>query len=123
MNIVLWILQIFAGLVFLASGAAKLFVPREQAAKRMEWVNTIPQGIVRLIGLAEVLGGLGLIIPWATQTQPMLTPIAAICLGIIMVGAIITHLRLKENNRSMPGIVLLIIVCIIAAGRANGWGV
>lgn len=121
MNVVLWILQIFAALAFLASGAAKLFVPREQAIKRMDWVNKVPQGIVRLIGLAEVLGGLGLIIPWATQTQPMLTPIAAICLGVIMVGAIITHIQLKENNRSVPSVVLLIIVCIIAAGRFNGW--
>jgi len=123
MNTILWILQILSGLAFLASGAAKLTVPREQAAKRMSWVNHIPQPFIRLIGLAEVLGGIGLIVPWLVQPGTtagalgILTPIAAICLGVIMVGAIVTHVRLNETGRGIPSVVLLIFVCIIAYGR------
>lgn len=65
-----------------------------------------------MIGLAEVLGAVGLIVPWATRIVPVLTPVAAVGLAVLMAGAAQTHRRRKE-----PAIVLAIIAAVIAVGR------
>jgi putative oxidoreductase len=117
MNLVLWILQVLAALAFLATGGAKLFTPIPQLAQRMEWTSQAPVGLVRFIGLAEVLGAIGLILPAATGIAPWLTIAAAIGLGIVMVLAVAFHVRRTELDHLAPAVVLLLLALFIAFGR------
>jgi putative oxidoreductase len=102
MNIVLWILQIIVAFGFLAGGTMKLFFPLERLAKQMKWVPDLPPALVRLIGLAEILGAIGLILPGATGIMPWLTIFAAFGLTLIMVLAVGFHLRRGEKLGNSP---------------------
>ena len=117
MNIVLWIAQGLAGVMFLIAGIMKSTQPKEKLAARMAWVEDYSPTQIRLIGLSEVLGGLGLVLPALTGILPILTPIAAACLIVIMAGAIYTHLKRKENNGLIAPSVLLLLSALIAVGR------
>jgi hypothetical protein len=86
----------------------KLLTPMDQLAANMAWVNAVPELLVRFIGLAEVLGALGLILPAATRIQPQLTPLAAGGLALIMVLASIFHLSRGETFMLMPNAVVFV---------------
>jgi uncharacterized membrane protein YphA (DoxX/SURF4 family) len=117
MNTALWIAQILLGLAFLLTGTAKATWPRERLVVRMAYVNDFPQPFIRFIGVMEFLGGLGLILPSLTGILPILTPIAAVGLIIIMIGAAFTHLRRKEQPMIVINLVLLAAAAFIAYGR------
>lgn len=116
MNIALWIVQILLALAFLMAGFMKVSQPIEKLQKRMNWTKHVSPGTVRLVGILEVLGALGLILPAATHILPWLTPIAAIGLVLTMIGAIITHVRLKEGQAVGAPVVLLLLSLFIALG-------
>jgi hypothetical protein len=92
-----WIGPGLLAALFALTGALKLIVPRERLQLRMHWAGTWPRWRIRLLGLAEVAGALGLVLPRATGIAPLLTPLAAVCLGLLMLGAVQTHLRLGES--------------------------
>jgi hypothetical protein len=115
MTIALWIAQGFAALVFLATGGLKLVAPKEKLIGRMHWAATWPPGRIKLLGLAEVAGAIGLVLPAALHIAPALTPIAAVCLAVLMLGAALTHRRLHESF--VPALVLALVCVAIAAGR------
>jgi hypothetical protein len=117
MNTLLWTAQIFAALVFLVTGTAKLFVRREKLAERMHWAPEWPRWRIKLLGLAEVAGAAGLILPAATGIAPVLTPIAAVCLAVLMAGAIATHRRLHEN--AAPAAIVALLCVGIAIGQTH----
>ncbi len=117
MNIVLWVLQILLALAFLGAGIMKVSQPIANLKKNMSWVEAAPVGAVRTIGVLEILGALGLILPAVTHILTWLTPVAAIGLVLTMIGAMILHIRLKETNRLVAPIVLLILALIIVYGR------
>ena len=117
MNIVLWILQVLLALAFLMAGGMKLVQPIDQLGQMMAWVNDSPAMLVRFIGLAEVLGALGLILPAATRIKPILTPIAAAALALVMVLAAITHIVRGEMGDLMPSVILFILSAFVAYGR------
>ncbi len=117
MNIVLWVLQILLALAFLGAGIMKVSQPIANLKKNMSWVEATPVGVVRTIGVLEILGALGLILPAVTHILTWLTPVAAIGLVLTMIGAMILHIRLKETNRLVAPIVLLILALIIVYGR------
>jgi predicted PurR-regulated permease PerM len=73
--------------------------------------------MIRLISVAEILGALGLILPGVTGIAPILTPVAASGLAIIMIGAVITHARRKERRSAAMNLVLLILAVAVAIGR------
>ncbi|MET0416768.1 MAG: DoxX family protein [Actinoplanes sp.] len=77
MNVVLWIVQIFLAVAFVLAGVMKSTQPKEKLQPNLPWVEDFSLGPVRLIGVAELLGGLGLILPATTGIAPVLTPIAA----------------------------------------------
>lgn len=118
MNIALWVVQILLALAYLATGAAKLFQPREKLASRMTWVESFSDWQVKTIGALEVLGALGLVLPAVTGIAVVLVPIAATGLGVVMIGAVATHLRLKEGwaVASAP-LVLGLLDLFVAWGR------
>ena len=117
MNIFFWVLQILLGLAFLAAGAGKLMQPKEKLATtpNMAWTNNFEQGSIRLIGSAEVLGGLGLILPAALRVLPWLTPLAALGLAALMIGGVMTHARRKEPFTL--ALVLAVLSLVIFIGR------
>ncbi len=117
MNIILWILQILLALAFGMAGFMKLTQPKEKLGAQMPWVNDFSQGNVRIIGLLEVLAALGLILPALTGILPILTPLAAVGLVFVMIGAMITHLRRKENPMMGVNLVLLLLAAFVAYGR------
>ena len=114
-NIALLVAEGFAALVFLITGTLKLVTPKEKLAEKMHWVATWPSGRIKLLGLAEMAGALGLVLPAALHIAPVLTPIAAVCLAVLMLGAVQTHRRLHESF--VPALVLALVCVAIAAGR------
>lgn len=116
MNIALWIVQILVALAFLMAGSMKVSQPVEKLQQRMNWTKHVKPGTVRLVGVLEILGALGLILPVATHILPWLTPVAAIGLVLTMIGAIITHVRLNEAKVASTPAVLLLLSLFIALG-------
>jgi uncharacterized membrane protein YphA (DoxX/SURF4 family) len=118
MNVALWIVQVLLAVAFTASGAMKILRPKPKLVEMgMGWAQSYPDAGVKAIGVAEVLGAIGLILPWATDIAPVLTPLAAVGLAIIMVGAAITHARLKEYQLLPVNVVLFALSVFVAVGR------
>src|ERR1700759_3069742 len=99
MNVALWGAQGLLAAFFLMAGLTKLTRPKEKLLQRPEmgWVDSFSAGGVKLIATAEVLGAIGLILPWALGIAKILTPLAAVGLAIIMIGAIVVHVRRHEQ--------------------------
>lgn len=118
MNVVLWIIAIVLAVVFLGAGLAKITRPKDAlAASRMGFVEDFSPGTIKAIGVAEVLAAIGLILPGITGIAPILVPLAASGLVLLMIGAIITHVRRKELPMVIGNVVLLILAAIEAWGR------
>ncbi|WP_396668709.1 DoxX family protein [Microbacterium sp. R86528] len=109
MIIALWILNGILALAFLAAGAMKALRSKDalRASGGMEWVDGFSPTAIRLIGVAEVLGAVGLILPLLTGIAPILTPIAATALAILMIGATVTHAR--RHEKVAPTLVLTVL--------------
>jgi hypothetical protein len=116
MNLALWIVQILVGAMFAFAGLMKATRPIAQLSARMPWVGAVSPGTVRFIGISELAGGIGLIAPWATGIAPMLTPLAASGLVLIMVLAALFHLRRHEAG-AVINAVLGGLAAFIAWGR------
>ena len=114
MNVPLWIIQILLAVVFLVSGITKVIRPSE---KLKAGLPEFHPGVIRLIAVAEILGALGLILQGITGVTPILTPVAASGLAIIMIGAVVTHARRKEGKAVAMNLVLLILTVVVAVGR------
>jgi hypothetical protein len=120
-NVALWIVQILLAFAFLFAGGAKLAQPREALAQRgMAYVEDFTATQVKLIGALEVLGALGVILPFATGIAPVLTPIAAVGLALQMVGAIVVHVRRGESAPIAANAVLCALAVFVAVGRFIG---
>ncbi|WP_405486036.1 DoxX family protein [Nocardia sp. NBC_00511] len=117
MNIWLWVGQIVLASSFILGGIAKAVLPKDKLRGGMPWVDDMSDQAVRGIGAVEVLGGAGVVLPWATGIAPVLTPIAAVGLALVMVGGFITHARRGEYARSLSNVGLFVIAVLVAAGR------
>ena len=115
LNTSLWIAQAFVAIVVALAGGVKLTVPRELLATKMRWAASWPRWRIKLLAVAEVAGAAGLVVPQATGIAPLLTPVAAACLAVLMGGAVATHVRLGERPAA-PAIVGALSIAI-AAGR------
>ena len=115
---VLWIVQSLLAGLFLATGMTKLTQPRlKMAAGPMGWAADVTDHQFRTIGLLEVLGALGLIIPGAVGIAPGLVPLAAIGLALTMGGAVATHARYGEPARVVVPIIVLGLALSVAIER------
>jgi uncharacterized membrane protein YphA (DoxX/SURF4 family) len=117
MSVVLWIVQGLLALAFLMAGFMKLTQPMATLKKRMAWTAAVPAGLVRFIGLAELLAGVGLVLPLLTGILPWLTVAAAIGLSIVMVSAAFFHLVRHEPSHVPGNLVLLLLALIVVVGR------
>lgn len=117
MSIVLWILQFLLAVMFVLAGVMKAVQPYDTMARRMPWVEDYSPGMVRGIGVLEVLGGLGLVLPSLLGIMPVLTPLAALGLAVIMALATFHHLRRRETGQMIFTIALLVLLVFVAWGR------
>src|SRR3954451_24759528 len=122
MNVFLWIFQAILAAAFALAGVQKSTQPKEKLVSRLPWVEDFSQGTVRFIGSMELLGPLGLILPAATGIAPILTPIAATGLAVMMVLAAATHIRRKESSAVVFNLVLFVLAAVVAWGRFGPYG-
>ena len=118
-NIALWIAQVLLGLMFIMAGATKSFQPVEALAESLPWVTSTPLGLVRFIGISELLGGLGLLLPSILRIKPFLTVWAAIGLGTVMVLAALFHGSRGEFSAIGVNVVMIAMFAFIAWGRSK----
>src|SRR2546422_575397 len=114
LNLVLWSVQGFLALFFLAAGAPKII---GRGLERWTGFSDLPRPLVISIGLAEVLGAAGLVLPMATGILPWLTPLAAVGLAIIVLMATGFHIRADERLNALETAFWASIAGIIAIGR------
>ena len=119
MNVFLWIVAGLLALVFLAAGGSKLAQPKEKlaASPNMAWTEDFSPGVIKMIGALEVLAAIGLILPAALDVVPVLVPLAATGLVLLMIGAAGTHARRKENPAILANVVLIALAAVVAWGR------
>lgn len=118
MNILLWILQILLAMLFLFAGGTKLVLPIQMLTD-MGSPNAIhlPGWFIRFIGVCEVLGALGLVLPGVFKTRQYLTPLAAVGLMIIMIGAMVVTAMGDGPTMALVPFVYLLLLAFIAYGR------
>jgi len=113
MHIALWIVQVLLALLFLSAGGMKLILPLDQLTGPV----VLPGWFTRFIGVCEVLGGLGLILPSLLRIQPWLTPLAALGLVLIMLGAIAVTLIGGMAGAAVLSLVVGLLAASVAYGR------
>jgi uncharacterized membrane protein YphA (DoxX/SURF4 family) len=118
MNLALWIVAIVLAATFTGSGLMKLLVPKDKLVNAGQgWAQDYTPTNIRLIGFVELLGAAGLIVPAVTHIAPILVPLAAIGLVLVMVGAAMVHARRKEAMNIGVNAVLLALAVFVAWGR------
>ncbi|NBE93121.1 DoxX family protein [Nonomuraea sp. KC401] len=123
MNVVLWIVQVLLAALYVMSGLAKLTRPKDKLVGKYPWMETFSQGAVRFIGVMEVLGAAGLILPAATGIVPALTPIAAAGLAVMMIVAAAVHVRRREPSGLAVTVILLALTALVVWGRFGPYAV
>ena len=115
MNIALWIIQVLLGLLFLFAGSMKFVMSVEQMNSQSP--VTLPGALLHFIGVCEILGGLGLILPSLLRIKPILTPLAALGLLVIMIGAIAIAFMYGVPANAIVPVVCAILLAFVAYGR------
>ena len=117
MNKLLWVLQWVLGIYFIAIGVVHVIVPPGLPAP-MAWMYELSPMLHWVSGLAEILGGLGLILPGLTGIQTRLTPLAGLGLVLVMAGAVVYHAtRGGEMQNIITNLVIMALVGFVAYGR------
>jgi uncharacterized membrane protein YphA (DoxX/SURF4 family) len=115
MKIALWIAQGLLAAIFLFAGGVKLIMPIEEMLKQMP--IPLPGWFVRFTGIVELLGALGLILPWLLRIRPGLTPLAAAGLVIVMIGATAYNLAAGDVASALITLVVGLLCAFVAYGR------
>ncbi|MGO2112811.1 MAG: DoxX family protein [Pseudoclavibacter sp.] len=117
MNIALWIVAGIFAIGFTAGGIVKLVMPYEKYAAKLHWPEDFAPGAVKFMGVVEVLGGLGLVLPGLFGIAPVLVPIAAIGMALYMAGAVTERIRRSEYKELVGDLVFLAGMLFVAWGR------
>lgn len=114
MNVVLWIFQVLLALLFIFAGVMKFVMPVEEMTKQMPGM---PGVFLYFIGLCEILGGLGLVLPGLLRVKPGLTPLAAAGLAVIMIGAFVISLMIGPIAPALFPLVVTVLLAFVAYQR------
>ena len=117
MNIALWIVAGLWGVAYVAGGTVKLTMPFEKYAAKLGWPADFTPGNVRFMGVLEVLGGIGLVLPGLVNVAPVLVPVAASCMALYMAGAITERIRRAEHRELLGDLLFLAAMVFVAWGR------
>ncbi len=116
MNGLTWVFSIILALVFLITGVLKAVFYRK-ARSMFSWASDVPRWLVQFIGVLEILGALGLILPVATGIYPFLTPYAAAGLAILMLSAGTFHAQRRERDAVPVNVLLMLLAAFVAYSR------
>ncbi|MFI9504618.1 DoxX family protein [Nocardia sp. NPDC052566] len=119
MNIALWIVTGLLAVVALVSGNIKMFTPKPELAQAPggQWTATAGAGVVKTLGALEVLAAAGLILPAVLDIGPTMVPVTAVCWSMLMVGAMIVHIRDGEYKVITANVVYLLMAAFVVWGR------
>ena len=117
MDTAIWMLQVFLAVIFMMAGLFKIAPPKEELGIIMPWAKYFSPTFFKMIGVLEVLGAAGLILPMALDILPWLTTASAIALTVEMVLAIRTHLMKKKKAELAMDSFLAVIAIMIATYR------
>ena len=118
MNLALWIVAIVLAAVFAASGLMKQFVPKDKLVTSGQgWAQDFSPTSIRLIGVAEILGAIGVVLPAAVRIAPILVPLAAVGPALVMAGAVVVNARRKDRATIVVNLVLIALAVFVAWGR------
>ncbi len=118
MNTALWVGQIALAGIFVASGSAKLVQSKDRLiATGQTGVAPFPLPVIRLTATCELLAAAGLLLPWVTGIASVLTPLAAIGVCVIMIGAAISHALLHEPRNVALNLLIIAVALAITVGR------
>jgi uncharacterized membrane protein YphA (DoxX/SURF4 family) len=115
MNIALWVIQALLAALFLFAGSMKLIMPFEEMMKQMP--IPLPKWFVLFTGVVEMLGALGVILPWLLRIRTGLTPLAAVGLVIVMIGATIYTVAAGDIASALMPMVVGLLAAFVAYGR------
>jgi len=110
MNTALWVMQGSLAAIFLSTGLLKLLQPADKVRQLVP--AAFPMPFVRLLAGLEIVGSIGIIFPWLTGILPILTPLTALCMSIVLVGAMIVHSRQQEWSK-LPFVGVLLVVALV----------
>lgn len=120
MGLVLWFAAGALALVFAATGVMKLVESREMlVADGQRWAVSASPVLIKFLGVAEILGAFGLVLPGIIGVLPVVTAISATGLAVIMVGAVVIHVRRGEQRAAVFAVALLLVAALIAWDRAG----
>ena len=120
MHILLWLAQILLAGAFGMAGIMKSTQPVDALVQNgIQWASQVPVPLVRFIGISELLGAIGLILPTATKIKPVLTPLAALGILTIMILAMAFHLSRGEPEMLPVNMVLGALAAFVAWGRTK----
>jgi uncharacterized membrane protein len=115
-NVVLWVAQVILALAFFGAGFDQAFV-YEDAGRRMAWVAALPKRFAGVLGILEMLGAIGLIVPAWTGTMPWLTATAALALAVLMGLAAAYHVSRREIPQIAFSATFGLVSAFVALGR------
>lgn len=120
MNLTLWIAAGLLALVALGGGISKTIVGKDKLEQRFAsgWVKDVSPGFVQTLGVLELLAAVGLILPAVVDIAPVLVPVTAVCMALLMVGAVITHVRYHDGAKVVAVVsIYLALAVFVAWGR------
>ena len=115
MTVAFWVIAVLLAVFYLYSGGLKLLRTPEQLRPMMAWTATVPVALVRTLGVVEILGALGLILPALTRLAPILTVVAAAGLVVLQLLATGLHVSRRETRDLWLNIALLVLAALVAA--------
>jgi len=119
MHISLWVVQVLLAAMFLMSGFMKASSPVEKLSAMLPWATSVPVALIKFIGLSELFGGLGLILPSLLRIKPTLTIWAGFGLATIMLLAIPFHISRGETPMIGMNAMFMLLSLFVAWGRSK----
>ena len=117
MNTALWIIQGILAAMFAFAGILKSTQPIQKLTGQMAWVSRFPAWTVRLVGISELLGAIGLIVPLLIGVGPILTPLAAAGLALIQLFAVLHHSKYHEGKAIVMNVMFMVMAAFVTYGR------
>jgi hypothetical protein len=113
LNVLLWVIQGLLAMLFIFSGVMKFIMPVEEMTKQI----ALPGWFLHFIGVAEILGAIGLVLPGTLRIRTGWTPLAAGALIVIMIGATVVNLKIGQRGAALTTIVIGLLLAFVAYGR------
>lgn len=119
MNAALWVVQALLAATMLWAGSLKIFQSVEKTAAMWPWAGEVPAWFVRITGVVDLLGAGGLLLPGLLRIKPVLTPIAAVAIVVLMVCASVFHIARGEASQIGVNVAFAALAGLVAWGRSE----